>query len=140
MYFGYSNQIMIKPIELRWKLWSNVHFINMYVQDIRKRVLIFVFANKSTKLPWTVKYWGCLNAFLSLLIGICVCILHIHILVEVIHRIWKLWALYFQTTRFFKIAFWKPIYWSRDLLMQPTGTVWTTLVGDHPGIIPVKFG
>ena len=25
-------------------------------------------------------------------------------------------------------------------LMQPTGTVWTTLIGDHPGIIPVKFG
>jgi len=24
--------------------------------------------------------------------------------------------------------------------MQPTGTVWTTLIGDHPGIIPVKFG
>ena len=24
--------------------------------------------------------------------------------------------------------------------MQPTGTVWSTLIGDHPGIIPVKFG
>jgi len=24
--------------------------------------------------------------------------------------------------------------------MQPTETIWTTLVGDHPGIIPVKFG
>jgi len=24
--------------------------------------------------------------------------------------------------------------------MQPTGTVLTTLIGDHPGIIPVKFG
>jgi len=24
--------------------------------------------------------------------------------------------------------------------MQPTGKNWTTLVGDHPGIIPVKFG
>ena len=24
--------------------------------------------------------------------------------------------------------------------MQPTGTVWTHLVGNHPGIIPVKFG
>ena len=34
----------------------------------------------------------------------------------------------------------KPIYWPRDLLMQPTGTVWTTLIGEHPGIIPVKFG
>ena len=34
----------------------------------------------------------------------------------------------------------KPIYWPCDLLMQPTGTVGTTLIGDHPGIIPVKFG
>ena len=34
----------------------------------------------------------------------------------------------------------KPIYRPRDLLMQPTGTVSTTLIGDHPGIIPVKFG
>jgi len=24
--------------------------------------------------------------------------------------------------------------------MQPTATVWTTLIGDHPGTIPVKFG
>jgi len=24
--------------------------------------------------------------------------------------------------------------------MQPTGTVWTILIGDHPGTIPVKFG
>jgi len=24
--------------------------------------------------------------------------------------------------------------------MQPTRTVSTTLIGDHPGIIPVKFG
>jgi len=24
--------------------------------------------------------------------------------------------------------------------MQPTGTVWTTLIGDQPGTIPVKFG
>jgi len=24
--------------------------------------------------------------------------------------------------------------------MQPTDTILTTLVGDHPGIIPVKFG
>ena len=35
---------------------------------------------------------------------------------------------------------WKPIFLPRDLLMQPTGTVWTTLIEDHPGIIPVKFG
>ena len=40
----------------------------------------------------------------------------------------------YESRRFFKIAFWKPI------LMQSTGTVWTTLVEDHPEIIPVKFG
>jgi len=34
----------------------------------------------------------------------------------------------------------KTHFWPRDLLMQPTGTIWTTLVGDHPEIIPVKFG
>jgi len=34
----------------------------------------------------------------------------------------------------------KPIYWPHDLLMQPTETLWTTLIGDHPGIILVKFG
>jgi len=34
----------------------------------------------------------------------------------------------------------KPIYWPRDLLMQPSGMVWTTFIGDHQGIIPVKFG
>jgi len=32
------------------------------------------------------------------------------------------------------------IYWPPDLFMQPTGMVWTTLIVDHPGIIPVKFG
>jgi len=42
----------------------------------------------------------------------------------------------YQIWRFLKIAFWKPIFWPRDLLKQPTGTVWTTLIG----IIPVKFG
>jgi len=42
--------------------------------------------------------------------------------------------------RFLKIAFWKPIVWPCDLLMQPTGMVWTNLIGDHPGIIPVKCG
>ena len=27
-----------------------------------------------------------------------------------------------------------------DLLMKPTEMVWTTLIEDHTGIIPVKFG
>ena len=41
--------------------------------------------------------------------------------------------------KIFKSFILKPIYWPCDLLMQPTGTVWTTLIGDHPGIIPLKF-
>ena len=41
---------------------------------------------------------------------------------------------------FKKIAFGKPFFWPRDLLMQLIGTVLTTLVEDHLGIIPVKFG
>jgi len=40
---------------------------------------------------------------------------------------------------FWKFNF-KTYLLTRDLLMQPTGMVWTTLIGDHPGIIPVKFG
>jgi len=27
-----------------------------------------------------------------------------------------------------------------DIIMQPTETILTSLVGDHPGIIPVKIG
>jgi len=42
--------------------------------------------------------------------------------------------------KFFESFIIKPIYLPRDLLMQPTGTFWTILIGDHPGIIPVKFG
>jgi len=59
---------------------------------------------------------------------------------DVVHQIWKLWALYFQTKIFLKIAFWKPNCWPLDLLMQPIRTIWTILVGDHPGIIPVELG
>jgi len=51
-----------------------------------------------------------------------------------------IWALWSRTQRFLKIAFWKPVFWPNDLLMQPTETFWTTLVRDHVGIIPVKFG
>jgi len=32
------------------------------------------------------------------------------------------------------------IFWPRDLHMQPIRTIWTILVGDHPGTIPVEFG
>ena len=45
-----------------------------------------------------------------------------------------------ETRRFLKVSFQKYIYWPHDLPMQPTGTVWTILIGDHPGIISVKFG
>ena len=46
----------------------------------------------------------------------------------------------FRQEDFWMFHFKKPIYWPRDLLMQPTGTIWTTLIGDHPRIISVKFG
>ena len=59
---------------------------------------------------------------------------------DAIYQIWKLWALLFQTRRFLKIAFWKPTFWPRDLLMQPIRTIFTILVGDHQGTIPVEFG
>jgi len=84
---------------------------------------------------------------------------------DVIYQIWKLSAKKFHIRRFIKVAFLKPIFrpwptysskqnhfnyfarvahiWRQgqcDLLMQPTGTIWTTLVGDHHWIIPQKFG
>jgi len=33
----------------------------------------------------------------------------------------------------------KTFFFTRDLHIQPTRTVWITLVEDHLGIIPVKF-
>jgi len=54
---------------------------------------------------------------------------------EAIYQMGMLWALKFRTRSFLKIAFWKPIFWPCVLLMQPTGTVWTTLIGDQSGII-----
>jgi len=42
--------------------------------------------------------------------------------------------------KIFESCILKTYFWPCDLLMQPTGTVWTTLIGDHPEIIPVKFG
>jgi len=45
----------------------------------------------------------------------------------------------FRQEDFWKLHF-KTYLLTCDLFMQPTGTVWTTLIGDHPGIIPVKFG
>jgi len=38
------------------------------------------------------------------------------------------------------IAFWKPTFWPHDLHMQPIRTIWTILVGDYTGTIPVEFG
>jgi len=55
-------------------------------------------------------------------------------------KIWKLWALYFLTRRFLKIAFWKPNFWPCDLLIQPIRTIWTILVRDHSGTISGEFG
>ena len=34
----------------------------------------------------------------------------------------------------------KIYFWPRGLPMQQIKTVWTILVEDHPGIIPVKLG
>jgi len=41
---------------------------------------------------------------------------------------------------FWKLHFEKLFFDPIDILMQPIRTIWTTLVGDHPGIISVKFG
>ena len=46
----------------------------------------------------------------------------------------------FRQEDFWKLHYDNLFFWPCDLLMQPTGTIWTTLIGDHPGIIPVKFG
>ena len=34
----------------------------------------------------------------------------------------------------------KPIFWPRDLLMQPIRAIWTILVEDYPGTLPDEFG
>ena len=41
---------------------------------------------------------------------------------------------------FWKLHFENLFVWPRDLPMQPIRTIWKTLVGDNPWIIPVKFG
>jgi len=47
--------------------------------------------------------------------------------------------IYLQSFLLIPLAFWKPIFWPRALLMQSTWNIWTTLIGNHTGIIPVKF-
>jgi len=42
--------------------------------------------------------------------------------------------------KFFENCILKNFLWPRDLLIQPIRTIWTTLVGDHPGTLPVEFG
>jgi len=42
------------------------------------------------------------------------------------------WKLHFETP--------SPIFWPRDLLLQPIRTIRTISVGDHLGIIPAEFG
>jgi len=59
---------------------------------------------------------------------------------DAMYQKWKLWALLFQTRKYLKIAFWKPIFWPHDLLMQLIRAIWTISVRDHPETIPVKFG
>jgi len=45
----------------------------------------------------------------------------------------------FRVKKIFKNCILTTYFMIRDLLIQPTGTVKTTLVEDHLGIIPVKF-
>jgi len=41
---------------------------------------------------------------------------------------------------FLKVAFQKPIFWPHDLLVQQIRTIWTVLVENNIGTIPVEFG
>jgi len=49
-------------------------------------------------------------------------------------------ALQFQTIIFLKVAFQKPIFWPRDLLVKQIRTIWAIMVEDYLGIIPIEFG
>jgi len=42
--------------------------------------------------------------------------------------------------KIFESCILKTYFWTRDLLMQPIKTIWTILVEDYPGTIPVDFG
>jgi len=46
----------------------------------------------------------------------------------------------FRQEDFLKLRFENLFFWPLDLLMQPIRTIWTIVVGDHPGTIPVEFG
>jgi len=52
----------------------------------------------------------------------------------------KALGIVFSDKKIFEKCILKTYFWPRVLVMQPTGTIWNTLIGDHPGIIPVKFG
>jgi len=62
---------------------------------------------------------------------------------DVISQLWNTgpWGFRQKLFKSFKIDSWKLFHDPYDLLMglQPSRTVLTTLVGDHPRIIPVKF-
>jgi len=42
--------------------------------------------------------------------------------------------------KIFESCIFKTCFWPRDLLMQPIRPIWTILVEDYPGTIPVEFG
>jgi len=42
--------------------------------------------------------------------------------------------------KIFESCILKTYFWPRDLLIQPIRTIWTILVEDFPGTIPVEFG
>jgi len=58
----------------------------------------------------------------------------------VTYKIWSSGPWSFRQDEFWKFHFENLFFLPFDRLVQPTGTIWTTLVGDHKGIISVKFG
>ena len=59
---------------------------------------------------------------------------------DVIHQIWKLWSCTFRQEYFWKLHYENLFFWPCDLLMRSIRTIWTSLVEDHLGTIPVEFG
>ena len=49
------------------------------------------------------------------------------------------WPCSFRQEDFLKLHFENLFFDPEAHLYKPTGSVWTTLVGDHPGIISVKL-
>jgi len=59
---------------------------------------------------------------------------------DAIYQNLKALGLVVSDKKIFENCILKTYFWPHDLHMQPIITIWTTLVGDHLGIIPAKFG